>query len=233
MGKRLIGSVGLKPGTDTGFDLDEKGQIHGYTDTQFALPVGTNDHVIYADSSADSGLAYGASAKSVLTTAGDLLVASGANTLSRLARGADNYILKMNGTALNWEAESSGVSLSDNNTWTGTNIFNGFISSTPTELTLSSGVVTATRMCHLIDTEGDASTDTMTHMNGYDEGRIVILTTINGARDVTITDEAGGAGTLNMDGDFTLSQVSDTITFCGRLTDGLTFMELSRSNNTA
>ena len=29
MGKRLIGSVGLKPGTDTGFDLDTKGQIHG------------------------------------------------------------------------------------------------------------------------------------------------------------------------------------------------------------
>ena len=113
MGKRLIGSVGLKPGTDTGFDLDTKGQIHGYSDTQFALPVGTNDHVIYADSSATSGLAYGASAKSVLTTAGDLLVASGANTLSRLARGADNYVLTMNGTSLNWEAASGGASCSD------------------------------------------------------------------------------------------------------------------------
>jgi hypothetical protein len=109
MGKRLIGSVGLKPGTDTGFDLDEKGQIHGYTDTQFALPVGTNDYVIYADSSAASGLVYGASAKSVLTTAGDLLVASGANTLSRLARGSDNYVLTMNGTSLNWEAAAGGL----------------------------------------------------------------------------------------------------------------------------
>ena len=107
MGKRLIGSVGLKPGTDTGFDLDTKGQIHGYSDTQFALPVGTNDHVIYADSSATSGLAYGASAKSVLTTAGDLLVASGANTLSRLARGSDNQVLTMNGTSLNWETPSA------------------------------------------------------------------------------------------------------------------------------
>ena len=113
MGKRLIGSVGLKPGTDTGFDLDTKGQIHGYSTTQFALPVGTNDHVIYADSSTASGLVYGASAKSVLTTAGDILVASGANTLSRLARGSDNQTLMMNGTSINWETVSGGASCSD------------------------------------------------------------------------------------------------------------------------
>ena len=29
MAKKLIGSVGLAPGTDTGFDLDTKGQLHG------------------------------------------------------------------------------------------------------------------------------------------------------------------------------------------------------------
>jgi hypothetical protein len=58
MGKRLIGSVGLKPGTDTGFDLDEKGQIHGYSDTQFALPVGDDDQVLTADSGEDSGLKW-------------------------------------------------------------------------------------------------------------------------------------------------------------------------------
>ena len=167
-----------------------------------------------------------------LTTNGDILFYNSGR--QRLAIGSEGTVLTVSGSDLPaWETASAGVSLSDNNTWTGTNIFNGFISSTPTELTLSSGVVTATRMCHLIDTEGDASTDTMTHMNGYDEGRIVILTTVNGSRDVTLDDEAGGVGTLNMDGDFTLSQVSDTITFCGRLTDGLTFMELSRSDNTA
>ena len=58
MGKRLIGSVGLKPGTDTGFDLDEKGQIHGYSDQQFALPVGDDNQVLTSLASEDSGLKW-------------------------------------------------------------------------------------------------------------------------------------------------------------------------------
>tara|TARA_R100000656_G_scaffold55868_1_gene43797 strand:- start:84 stop:788 length:705 start_codon:yes stop_codon:yes gene_type:complete len=58
MGKRLIGSVGLKPGTDTGFDLDEKGQIHGYTDTQFALPVGDDNQILSSLASEASGLKW-------------------------------------------------------------------------------------------------------------------------------------------------------------------------------
>ena len=58
MGKRLIGSVGLKPGTDTGFDLDEKGQIHGFTDTQFALPVGDDNQILSSLDSEASGLKW-------------------------------------------------------------------------------------------------------------------------------------------------------------------------------
>ena len=53
---RLIGSVGLAPGSDSGFDLDTKGQIHGYTSTQYALDVGTNNQVLTADSTTASGL---------------------------------------------------------------------------------------------------------------------------------------------------------------------------------
>jgi len=60
MGKRLIGSVGLKPGTDTGFDLDTKGQIHGYSDTQFALPVGDDNQVLTSLASEASGLKWAA-----------------------------------------------------------------------------------------------------------------------------------------------------------------------------
>ena len=94
---RLIGSVGLSPGSDSGFDLDTKGQIHGYSTTQYALPVGSNDQIVYADSSATGGLSYGASAKSTLTTTGDLLVASGANTLSRIGAGTSGDVLTSTG----------------------------------------------------------------------------------------------------------------------------------------
>ena len=168
-------------------------------------------------------------ADTVLTTSGDVLYYT--SSRQRLPIGSEGTVLTVSSSDLPaWEA-ASGVSLSDNNTWTGTNIFNGFLSSTPTTLTISSGVVTATRMCHTIDTEGSASTDTLTHMRGEGEGRIVILTTEDSGRDVTLDDEAGGLGTLNMAGDFTLTHVDDTITFCGRLTGGETFMEVSRSNN--
>ena len=66
MGKRLIGSVGLKPGTDTGFDLDEKGQIHTYSDTQFALPVGDDNQILSSLASEASGLKWITSSSSAL-----------------------------------------------------------------------------------------------------------------------------------------------------------------------
>jgi len=72
MGKRLIGSVGLKPSADTGFDLNEKGQIHGYSDTQFALPVGDDDQVLTADSGEASGLKWATSASGATTALDNL-----------------------------------------------------------------------------------------------------------------------------------------------------------------
>jgi hypothetical protein len=58
MGKKLIGSAALTPSSDSGFDLDTKGQIHGYTTTQYALDVGTNNQVLTSDSTTASGLAW-------------------------------------------------------------------------------------------------------------------------------------------------------------------------------
>ena len=109
---RIIGFFSEKT-TDTGTDLTTKGDMHGYSDTNTRIPIGNNNLTLLADSSEDLGLKWGASATSTLTSAGDLLVASGANTLSRLARGSDNQVLKMNGTSLNWETASSGASCTD------------------------------------------------------------------------------------------------------------------------
>ena len=77
MGKRLIGSVGLKPGTDTGFDLDEKGQIHGYSDTQFALPVGDDNQVLTSLASEASGLKWADASSSWVATAESALAMAG------------------------------------------------------------------------------------------------------------------------------------------------------------
>ena len=71
MGKRLIGSVGLTPASDSGFDLDTKGQIHGYTSTQYALDVGNNSDILVCDSGEASGLKYTANTTSFVVACSD------------------------------------------------------------------------------------------------------------------------------------------------------------------
>jgi len=71
MGKRLIGSVGLTPGSDSGFDLDTKGQIHGYTSTQYALDVGNDSDILVCDSGEASGLKYTANTTSFVVACSD------------------------------------------------------------------------------------------------------------------------------------------------------------------
>jgi len=91
--------------------LTTKGDLATYSTTRIREAVGTNNKTLMADSSTATGIKWAASATSTLTAAGDLLVASGANTLSRLARGSDNYVLTMNGTSLNWESPAAGGKL--------------------------------------------------------------------------------------------------------------------------
>jgi len=169
-------------------------------------------------------------ADTVLTTSGDILYYT--SSRQRLAIGSEGKVLTVSDADLPaWETASAGVSLSDNNTWTGTNLFNGFLGSTPAELTISSARITATRMCHKVDTEGDSATDNLDWIDGYGYGRLLSLQSEDSGRDPTLRDEQGGNGTLNMAGDFTLTNVSDSISFVGRFSDGTTWVEISRSNN--
>ena len=55
---RLIGSVGLAPGSDEGTDLTTKGDIHGYSSSNTRIPIGDNDQVLTADSSQALGLKW-------------------------------------------------------------------------------------------------------------------------------------------------------------------------------
>lgn len=71
-------------------------------------------------------------------------------------------------------------------TVTGDLTTSGFLGiNTSSELTISSGVVTATQSAHTIDTEGDAATDTCSTINGGSEGQLVWFKTENNGRDVT------------------------------------------------
>ena len=71
MAKKLIGSAALTPSSDTGFDLDTKGQLHGYTSTQYALDVGNNSDILVCDSGEASGLKYTANTTSFILACSD------------------------------------------------------------------------------------------------------------------------------------------------------------------
>ena len=77
-----------------------KGDISGYTTTQARIPISTNNFSLYGDSTAALGLKWAASPTSTLTTTGDLLAASAANVLTRIAGGASGEILTGNGAGV-------------------------------------------------------------------------------------------------------------------------------------
>ena len=93
------------------------------------------------------------------------------------------------------------------------------------ELTISGGVVTATRSFHTIDTESDAGTDDLDTINGGVSGDRLVLQSVIITRDPTLKD---GTGNLRLAGDFTLTSTEDRIEL---MHDGTNWIELSRSNN--
>ena len=77
-----------------------KGDISGFSTTQARIPVGTNNYSLFADSAQALGLKWAASPTSTLTTTGDLLAASAANVLTRIAGGDSGEILTGNGAGV-------------------------------------------------------------------------------------------------------------------------------------
>jgi hypothetical protein len=102
----------------------------------------------------------------------------------------------------------------------------GFLNlGTPTELTIASGVVTATRSYHTIDTEADAASDDLDTINGGTAGDRLVITSTNATRSVVVKD---GTGNLQIEGDFTMNNPQDTMEL---IYNGTNWLELSRSNN--
>lgn len=103
---------------------------------------------------------------------------------------------------------------------------NGFLGiGTFSEVTISSGAITATKTYHLVDTEGNAPTDDLTTINGLANGRVLVLNAASSTRTVVLRD---GTGNLQLNGDFSLTNQVDSITLYGL---GAFWVELSRSDN--
>lgn len=94
------------------------------------------------------------------------------------------------------------------------------------ELTIATGVITATHSFHRVDTESDAASDDLDTINGDDfAGQILVIKAADSGRTVVAKD---GAGNLLLAGDFSMDDHTDRLTL---MSDGDNWCELSRSNN--
>jgi hypothetical protein len=100
------------------------------------------------------------------------------------------------------------------------------------ELTISSGVVTATHSYHHIDTESDAVTDDLDTINGGSvAGEILIIRAANDGRTIVVRDVSSSiTGNLILSGgsNFNLNDLDDTLVL---MYDGTNWLELSQSDN--
>jgi hypothetical protein len=91
--------------------LTTKGDLATYSTTRIREGVGTNNKTLLADSAQATGIKWGASATSVLSATGDILYASGANTLARLAKGDNDKVLTLKAGLPSWESSAGGGKL--------------------------------------------------------------------------------------------------------------------------
>jgi hypothetical protein len=107
--------VNATPGVVQKDIVDAKGDILAATaaDAISRLAVGTNTHVLTADSSEATGLKWAVSPPlDVVTTKGDLMVATAADTVSRLGAGTNTHVLTADSseaTGLKWAAATAGT----------------------------------------------------------------------------------------------------------------------------
>jgi hypothetical protein len=111
-----------------------------------------------------------------------------------------------------------GLSTADTPTFTGVDITGGFlnIGTASSNLTIASGVITATRTFHSVDTEASAATDDCDTINGFATGRLLVLRSNASARDVTF--RTGVGGNLNLEGNCTLKNSNDRLILLGTST---------------
>lgn len=104
-------------------------------------------------------------------------------------------------------------------------IFNSVTLADGADLTIAGGVITATNSSHRVDTEALAATDDLDTINGFTNGKILVLRSVDSARTVVVKN---GTGNLIIGSDFPLNNVSDRIELIGTSAG---WVQLSRSDN--
>ena len=84
---------------------------------------------------------------------------------------------------------------------------NDRIATPPVSLTIASGVITATRSYHVVDTESAGASDDLDTISGGVDGMHLILRAANSARTVVVKDATGN---IQGPGDVTLDNIQDT-----------------------
>jgi hypothetical protein len=103
------------------------------------------------------------------------------------------------------------------------------ISNPSSPLTIASGVITADRSYHVVDTESAGASDDLDTINAVADGQRLVLRAANSGRTVVVKDATGN---IQCAGDFSLDNTQDTIELIYDSTLAA-WLEISRSDNGA
>lgn len=199
-----FGSTGLTPSTATQGAVTVAGTLGtGYGGT--GLTSFTSGGAVYATST--SALTTGTlpitaggtgqttasaafNALSPITTAGDLIIGNGANSATRLAIGANNYVLTSNGTTATWAAASSGVTVT-NDTSTATALYPTFTSATSGSI---SGVSVTSSKFTFVPSTGSLTAPQTVASNGL----VVNSNTVSASYSIPSGSSATSAGPMTV-----------------------------------
>ncbi len=149
----------------------------------------------------------------------------GATTVANIHDNDITAPLALRGAATNYAGViqdiSTAVQAKIANNWVNGQITSSFSRG----LIISTGAVTVVSNIHQIDTEAAASTDDLDTINGNVPGNLLVLSAVQGDRDIVLKD---GTGNLKLAGDFTLNNTEDTIILAAV---GTVWLEVSRSDN--